>query len=48
LHMICGMMLSVMLSTLCAWAAEKLIYPEFVIYPHKVINRFRTSSSQSS
>ncbi|MBQ1736360.1 MAG: acyltransferase [Lachnospiraceae bacterium] len=47
LHMICGIVLSVTLSTLCAWAAEKLIYPEFVIYPHKVINRFRTSSSSS-
>jgi fucose 4-O-acetylase-like acetyltransferase len=47
LHLTCGMALSVMLSVLCAWAAEKLIYPEFVIYPHKVINRFRTSSSSS-
>ena len=47
LHMICGMMLSVMLSALCAWAAEKLIYPEFVVYPHKVIKHFRTSSSSS-
>ena len=45
LHIILGFLAGTLGSILTAWIFEKLVYPEFVIYPWKVIGKLRHKTS---